>query len=398
MKKILVISPPLRIESYRTRWKRLANGSTHDIRVLGLTPSQRKSSGYGKVVLVSGKEEEDGNFKLITLEATSPVNSFYTFKGFNAAVKRFNPDLIFCVHHEGIRQLLQTIICRRLFFRRTKLIYFSMKAHPRVPKMKSKSLKEFAKRTFFRLNWWFVRCGTDAALCHYDRIEEQMRSEGYTKPVLQQTQYGVDPEQFCPDKATRERMRVKIGLSGCVIGFCGRFVASKGLPEIMAAFEQLEGNCSLLLVGDGDLREEAEAWIQQQRLAERVTITGFIPHTEVQDYFQAMDVFVLGSRETPRYIDTFPLVVAQAMTMGIPVVGSVSGAIPYQLGGKGLLFPEGDADALRDQLQGLVDDPTRREDVGAALRERALANFCVDVMNARVMDFVRSEVFREPAD
>lgn len=396
--KILVISPPLKIESYRTRWKRLANGAAQDVQVLGVTPSQRKASGYGKDVVVSGGEEEEGNFKLITLEATSPMNGYYILKGFTAAVKQFDPDLIFCVHQEGVRQLLQTIICRKLFFGRAKLAFFSMKAHPRVPKMKSKSPKEFAKQIFFRLNWWFVRRGTDAALCHYDRIEEQMRSEGYTKPVLQQTQYGVDPEQFCPNQSTRERMRANLGLSGCVIGFCGRFVPSKGLPEIMAAFERLEGDCSLLLVGDGDLRLEAEAWIQEKGFAGRVTITGFIPHTEVQDYFQAMDVFVLGSRETPRYIDTFPLVVAQAMTMGLPVVGSVSGAIPYQLGGQGLLFPEGDTNALRDQLQGLVDVPSLREKVGVALRERALSNFCVDVMNARFMEFVRDEVFRENVD
>lgn len=392
--KILVISPPLKIESYRTRWKRLANSEQSDVQVLGMTPSQRKASGYGKDVVVSGGAEEDGNFKLITLEATSPMNGYYTFKGFTAAVKKFDPDLIFCVHQEGVRQLLQTIICRKLFFRRTKLVFFSMKAHPRVPKMKSKSPKEFAKRIFFLVNWWLVRHGTDAALCHYDRIEEQMRSEGYQKPVLQQTQYGVDPQQFCPNPEKRVEVRQRLGLKGCVVGFCGRFVPSKGLPDLMAAFERVEGDCSLLLVGDGELREDAEKWIEKNGLADRVTITGFIPHTEVQDYFQAMDVFVLGSRETAKYIDTFPLVVAQAMTMGLPVIGSISGAIPYQLGGKGLLFPEGDVDTLSAHMQQLVDNPLLRESIGKALHERSSTNYCVDVMNEQFIEFVNQSVFQ----
>jgi glycosyltransferase involved in cell wall biosynthesis len=105
-----------------------------------------------------------------------------------------------------------------------------------------------------------------------------------------------------------------------------------------------------------------------------------------------MDIFVLGSKETPTYIDTFPLVVAQAMTMGLPVVGSISGAIPYQLGGKGLLFPEGDAECLQQHLEHLIQESDARQLMGAALRERALEHFCIDAMNERFIEFVEHEV------
>lgn len=394
--RILVISPPLVLENYRARWRRLANNWNVPVHVCALVPEKRIASGYGEEFFVETAEETDGHFQLKCVKTSSIKNGKYLIKGLRKVIAEFCPDLIFCVHHEGIRQLLQTIIIRKLFFRKTKLIYFSMTAFPRVRKMSNFSLREILKWAYQWANWWMIRHGTDGALCHYDRIETQMRLEGYRKPILQQTQYGVDPEQFKPDAITGAAIRERYRIRGCVIGFCGRFVPAKGLLEIMEAFEKLEGDCSLLLVGDGELRAEIETWIDEKGFHDRVRITGYVPHTEVQEYFQAMDVFVLGSKETPTYIDTFPLVVAQAMTVGIPVIGSISGAIPYQLNGEGLLFPDGDSGTLRQCLQTLLDEPEIRGKMGKALQERALAHFCVDAMNERFVEFLKNQIGLKP--
>lgn len=388
--KLIVISPPLILKNLRSRYKRLAK--INKIETTALVPSKRRAEGYGEAFYISTVPEKDGKFELKSVATTSEAYHRYWIRGFKKMLRQIQPDLIFCVHHEGILQLWQCIIWRKLFFRNVKLVYFSMTAFPRVPKMKRLTPKEFLKQIYFRLNWWLIRHGTDGCLCHYDRIENQMRLEGYKKPILQQTQYGVDPEQFKPDADNRQRVREHYGLKGCVIGICGRFVPEKGFRELMSAFEQLKGECSLLLVGDGELRPEIEAWIEKNHYQDRVKISGYVPHTEVQGHFQAMDIFVLGSKETPTYIDTFPLVVAQAMTMGLPVVGSISGAIPYQLGDKGLLFQEGDAEMLREHLQFLIDHPEKRVTMGRELHQRALENFCVDAMNEEFLEFLENRI------
>lgn len=280
------------------------------------------------------------------------------------------------------------VLWRFLFCRRAKLVYFTMSAFPRGYRVKRLSLRETLKWMYFSLTWWLVRSGTDAAVCHYPVIEQELRKAGYRKPVLVQTQYGVDAETFRPNSDTGNRVRKELGLCGTVIGFCGRLVEEKGVWDILSAAKSLTGEWSLLLVGDGPLRQPIERWCVENDLHDRIRIVGYVPHGEVQNHFAAMDVFVIGSRDTPTYIDTFPLVVAQAMMTGVPVIGSDGGAIPYQLNDPDLIFPQGDAKSLARKLQAMLDSPDRRQMVGERLRNRALQHFSTTAMNQSFETFL----------
>jgi Glycosyltransferase len=57
------------------------------------------------------------------------------------------------------------------------------------------------------------------------------------------------------------------------------------------------------------------------------------------------------------------------------VVGSSSAAIPDVIGDAGIIYPEGEIDALADVLRRLADDPALRDDLGRRGRERVLAQF-----------------------
>lgn len=390
-KRLLVIAPPLLLPSYRARWKQLANTEPFSWTVRALVPENWRNRDYGEERIFRPEPETDENFELKPVATTSMNNRWYKICRLRHEIADFKPDIIFCVHHEGIAQLRQTILTRWLFFRDVRLIYFSMTAFPRVPPLAKLRPKEFLKHLYFRLNWWLIRHGTDGALCHYDRIEEQMRKEGYKKPILRQTQYGVDPEQFKPDPEKRVEMRKMFGFTGTVVGFCGRFVDEKGLRELMKALEGL-GNIDwqLLLIGDGPLRPEVEDWARNRGFEDRIRIPGYVPHDRVQNYFQAMDIFYLGSKDTPKYIDTFPLVVAQAMTMGLPVIGSSAGAIPYQLADLGFLFPDGNSDKLREHFETLIPNSGFRLKCGNELRKRALKKFSIQSMNKVFYDFTIS--------
>ena len=65
----------------------------------------------------------------------------------------------------------------------------------------------------------------------------------------------------------------------------------------------------------------------------------------------------------------------EAMACGVPVLGSDSGEIPNVIGGAGVVFPEGDVEALRAQLQRLMQDRAVREDLATAGRQRVLAHY-----------------------
>jgi len=83
----------------------------------------------------------------------------------------------------------------------------------------------------------------------------------------------------------------------------------------------------------------------------------------------------LPSRTRPNWEEQFGRVLTEAMACGSPVVGSTCGEIPQVIGDAGLIFPEGDVDALRAALLRLQRDDELRRDLAARGRARILAHY-----------------------
>src|SRR6185503_11152837 len=143
-----------------------------------------------------------------------------------------------------------------------------------------------------------------------------------------------------------------------IVGYIGRVVPEKGVDVLVDALAGFDAR--LLVVGDGIARRALEAQTTSWPAGKAVFIGG-VPDTAVPDYLACMDALVLPSRTTPSWAEQFGHVLIEAMAAGVPVVGSSSGAIPEVIGEAGLVFPEGDAKALRAQLATLFDDPALRK-------------------------------------
>jgi glycosyltransferase involved in cell wall biosynthesis len=92
-------------------------------------------------------------------------------------------------------------------------------------------------------------------------------------------------------------------------------------------------------------------------------------------YLNGLDVLVLPSRTQSNWKEQFGRVLVEAMACGVPVIGSTCGEIPNVIGDAGLIFAEGDADALRACLLRLQRDPVLRRDLAQRGRARALARY-----------------------
>jgi glycosyltransferase involved in cell wall biosynthesis len=84
---------------------------------------------------------------------------------------------------------------------------------------------------------------------------------------------------------------------------------------------------------------------------------------------------VLPSLTRRNWKEQFGRVLVEAMASGLPCVGSDSGEIPNVLADAGLIVPEGDAAALRNALQALLDNGELRREFAARGRARVLARF-----------------------
>jgi glycosyltransferase involved in cell wall biosynthesis len=165
-----------------------------------------------------------------------------------------------------------------------------------------------------------------------------------------------------------------VGERPFTVGYAGRLVESKGLLDLLAAVRSLEAPVELLLIGNGELRGQLEG---QQLPGSLVRVLDDVPHERMASGYARFDVLALPSRTTPTWKEQFGRVIVEALWCGIPVVGSDSGEIPWvieQTGG-GLLYPEGDSDALADRLRQLRADPELRRRLARTGRKQVEALF-----------------------
>jgi glycosyltransferase involved in cell wall biosynthesis len=91
------------------------------------------------------------------------------------------------------------------------------------------------------------------------------------------------------------------------------------------------------------------------RLDNRVTLAGELNGSDIAALYDSADAAVL-----PTLSETFSMAAAEALARGLPVVSTVTGAIPDLVGqgddAAGVLAPPGDVDALSDALANVIDD------------------------------------------
>lgn len=172
--------------------------------------------------------------------------------------------------------------------------------------------------------------------------------------------------------------------------FLANHTANKGLPDLLAAFGQLE--CPFTLVVGGERRDtvDYDRHLRPGRADQRIIVTGRLSDAEVAALFRQSDLFVF-----PTLADTFPLVVLEAMSHGVPVLASRVGGIPYQIDEScGVLVPPGDPRALAAAVERLAAEPGHLRQMGRHARARVAAEFTWDRAAARALEGYRAVLRR----
>jgi glycosyltransferase involved in cell wall biosynthesis len=176
-------------------------------------------------------------------------------------------------------------------------------------------------------------------------------------------QMGVDPHFFTPSTTSITTATTAIFR----IGFLGRLAHSKGIDIIFQAVTQLRNrniSSQVILCGSGPEEAKLRNLAESLQIADLVTWRGAVPHQQAPAELSLFDVLVLPSRSTATWKEQFGHVLIEAMSMGIPIVGSDSGEIPNVIGRSDLVFPEEDHHALANILARLINDPEWRKATG----------------------------------
>ncbi len=393
--KIVIINHTFQEERFYKRWKLLAQAHP-DLDVTLLAPEsyewgKNASLSYGKSYVQEGNAVEDGNFHIHLIDMQRHRYRGWTSKKLEHELKAIQPDFVYHIGEHTQESLIQVIRLRNRYIPKMKVLAFSMRGHQHalkldvagknlIGRMKALILYLRKKRKIALVNRY-----CDAIFCHYpDGMDEFVR-EGFEKPIYMQTQVGVDKDVFYPDAQSRKAVREKYRIddSTYVFGSASRFHFSKGLSVILDALPA-EGNWKYIMMGWGSDAEVAvlKEKIQELGLEDKVILTGYINNwKDMAEHWNALDCAVHVPLTTPQWEETFSLALVQAMATALPVIGSSSGSVPYQIGPDGVIVPENDSVALNEKMRYFMENPQAGRCVGEKMLSRAVNSFEIRHLN-----------------
>jgi colanic acid/amylovoran biosynthesis glycosyltransferase len=189
----------------------------------------------------------------------------------------------------------------------------------------------------------------------------------------------------------------------------GRLTETKGIMDALEAVDRLMRKYPLvtftIVAGQKDFAiDRIKSWLSRlgmrfqfrskigyrnrviQRIREcnnrqRIRLINSLPHDKVRRLMAESDIFILPSK-TASDGDTegLPVSILEAQATGLPVVATQHSGIPeaVQKGISALLVPEGDVEALSQNIERLIVNPALRQRMGRAGREYAARNFSMD--------------------
>jgi len=227
------------------------------------------------------------------------------------------PKSIIIIHGWGYLTLLLVIVLGRLAGHtvclRSETPYKQEKLHS---PSKLCLRKMFLKQFMFRFIDKFLFVGK--------QNEDFYRYYGVKNKCLVFVPYAVDNKRFDTEyqELRYEKANLKENLhipkENFVILYSGKYIAKKRPLDLLKAFHLMNNSmASLVMIGEGELREEMEKYVRDINV-KNVILTGFINQSFISSYYAIGDVFVMCSQEG----ETWGLSINEAMNFELPVVAS----------------------------------------------------------------------------
>ena len=178
---------------------------------------------------------------------------------------------------------------------------------------------------------------------------------------------------YQPGDRGRQRRELGLSASELLVTAVGSLFPVKGHAVLLRALRQLRDAEGVppwraVIAGIGGEQATLQEYIDQHRLADRVTLLGF--RADVPDLLAATDVYVM-----PSLYEGSPLALMEAMFAGRAIAASRTGGIPELVShdAEALLTAPGDERALAASIHTLLCDADRRARLGRAAQASARA-------------------------
>ena len=181
----------------------------------------------------------------------------------------------------------------------------------------------------------------------------------------------IDIELFTPVHGDeRAALRARFGLRSPTITYAGRLGPEKNIEVLLRAVALLRDSgvaAELAIAGHGSHEAVLRAMAAGLGLEGQVRFFGTLPQEELARLLRISDIFAIMSTS-----ETQSMVLLQAMASGVPVVAAQSRALPeFVSASNGVLVDPHDPVRLARALEGLLDSPEQRRQIGSGARRSA---------------------------
>jgi len=187
----------------------------------------------------------------------------------------------------------------------------------------------------------------------------------------------VDQNKFRFSQEERRSVREQLGIPGdaTVVYHASNFRDLKDTGIFLEIAERDKDDSKPLyfvMVGDGPDKAKIEE-ASEQKYSDRFRFVG--KQDNVVPYLCASDIAALPSKR-----ESFGLALLEAMSCGLPVVGSRVGGIPevFEDGRNGYLFDQGNSEQFYGQLRKIADDPSLQSRFGEESKKLVNERFSLD--------------------
>ncbi|MGC8970740.1 MAG: glycosyltransferase family 4 protein [bacterium] len=273
-------------------------------------------------------------------------------KGLRKIIEEFKPDII---HIHGAHEL----------------VYISRSITPHTPIVFTcHGYNTFFPNVDYRISAFINKRWTDKviAVANYER--EKLIRAGLPKEKITLIHNGI-PE-------TLEKRELPINIEGFIIGTAARLTKFKGINYLIEAFNYLYDkyrDLNLVIIGDGEEKENLERLAKKLDVEDRVFFLGALPNARF--YFRNFHIFVL-----PSLFEALGIVLLEAISQKVPVIATDVGGIPEIIEDSktGLLVPPKDSTALAQAIEKLINSQELRVSLGEGGYRRYREEFTLESM------------------
>jgi glycosyltransferase involved in cell wall biosynthesis len=188
----------------------------------------------------------------------------------------------------------------------------------------------------------------------------------------------IDTEKFAPMKTRSEKnsKAINVLFAGRLEDRKGAHVLAHAIPYVINAVESVKftflGKDCLGIDGVPSMKDYIVDVLQEKGGLNNVMFFDPVPYHELVKHYSAADIMVV-----PSLYDNSPYTCLEAMSCGVPVIGTSAGGMPEYIdnGKSGIIVPPADAESLARAILELVVDPEKRTRYGLAARHKVLVMF-----------------------